>query len=86
MYVSEILAIAAATCIAMSGMLIGELKGRVNVFRLARWQMVASFLMTGTASLAVGGWHSLEPWQIGYLALSSGFGIVIATTTYFAAI
>lgn len=86
MYVSEILALAAATCIAMSGMLIGELKGRVNVFRLARWQMVASFLMTGAASLAVGGWHSLEPWQIGYLALSSGFGIVIATTTYFAAI
>ncbi len=86
MYISEIFALAAATCIAMSGMLVGELKGRINVFRLARWQMVASFLMTGAVSIAVGGWRSLEAWQFGYLAASSVFGIVIATTTYFAAI
>ena len=86
MYISEILALAAATCIAMSGMLVGELRGRVNIFRLARWQMVASFLMTAAASIAVGGWRTIEPWHLGYLAASSGFGIVIATTTYFAAI
>lgn len=86
MYLSEVLALAAATCIATSSMLIGELKGRLNIFRLARWQMVASFLMTATASIVVGGWRSLELWQFGYLAASSGFGIVIATTTYFAAI
>ncbi len=86
MYLSEILAIAAATCIATSSMLIGELRGGVNVFRLARWQMVASFLMTATASLVVGGWRTLEGWQLGYLVISSGFGIVIASTTYFAAI
>jgi drug/metabolite transporter (DMT)-like permease len=86
MYISEILAIAAATCIAISGMLVSEVKGRIDIFRLARWQMVASFLMTAAASLAVGGWRTLETWQLGYLAASSGFGIVIATTTYFAAI
>lgn len=86
MYISEILALAAATCIAMSGMLVSEVKGRIDIFRLARWQMIASFLMTAAASLAVGGWRTLEPWQLGYLGASSGFGIVIATTTYFAAI
>ncbi|MDQ0321323.1 drug/metabolite transporter (DMT)-like permease [Pararhizobium capsulatum DSM 1112] len=86
MYLSEILALAAATCIATSGMLVSEVKGRIDIFRLARWQMVASFLMTAGASLVVGGWHTLEPWQLGYLGASSLFGIVIATTTYFAAI
>lgn len=86
MYLSEILAIAAATCIATSGMLVSELRGRVNIFRLARWQMRASFLMTAAASVVVGGWRTLETWHLGYLAASSGFGIVIATTTYFAAI
>ena len=86
MYLSEILALAAAVCIAASGMLVSELRGRVNIFRLARWQLVASFLMTAAASLAVGGWRTLETWQLGYLAASSAFGIVIATTTYLAAI
>lgn len=86
MYLSEILALAAATCIAVSSMLVGEVKGRVNVFRLARWQMIASFLMTAAASAAIGGWRTLEAWQLGYLGASSLFGIVIATTTYFAAI
>lgn len=86
MYLSEILAIAAATCIAVSGMLVAEVRGRVGIFRLARWQMVASFLMTASASFVVGGWRTLESWQLAYLGASSLFGIVIATTTYFAAI
>lgn len=67
-------------------MLISELKGRVDVIRLARWQMLAAFAMTGAASLAVGGWRSLQGWQVGLLALSGLFGIIIASTTYFAAI
>lgn len=48
--------------------------------------MIASFLMTAAASAAIGGWRTLEAWQLGYLGASSLFGIVIATTTYFAAI
>jgi drug/metabolite transporter (DMT)-like permease len=67
-------------------MLIGELKGRLPLFQLARWQMVAAFLMTGVISLFVGGWRSAGPWQVGLLAASSLFGICIASITYFAAI
>lgn len=73
-------------CIAISGMLIGELKGRVDVFRLARWQMLAALAMTGAVSLALGGWRTVGTAQLGLLAASSLFGIVIASTTYFAAI
>lgn len=86
MFLSEILAIAAATCIAASGMLIAELTGRVHVLRLARWQLTAAFLMTAAASLVLGGWRSLTAMELGYLAASSLFGIVIASTTYFATI
>jgi drug/metabolite transporter (DMT)-like permease len=82
----ELLALGAATCIAMSGMLINELHGRVGLFRLARWQLTAAFVMTALASLVTGGWRDLEGWHVGYLAASSLFGIMIASTTYFAAI
>jgi len=85
-FVSELLALAAATCIALSGMLISELKGRVDVVRLARWQMFAAFAMTAAVSLALGGYQELERWQAALLALSGIAGIVIASTTYFAAI
>lgn len=86
MYIAEILALCAAVCIAMSGMLVSELQGRLPLFDLARLQMIAAFLMTAAASLVVGGWHTVAAWQFGYLAASSLFGIIIASTTYFAAI
>lgn len=86
MLISELLAIGAAFCIAVSGMLIAELKGRVDVFRLARWQMLAALVMTGAVSLALGGWRTVGLPQLGLLASSSMFGIIIASTTYFAAI
>lgn len=86
MFLSELFAVASATCIAVSGMLIGELKGRVNVLRLARWQLTAAFVMTAAVSVTLGGWRGLTAGQVGLLAISSVFGIVIASTTYFAAI
>lgn len=86
MFLSEIFAISAAACIAMSGMLISELAGRVPLFVLTRWQMLAAFTMTAVASVVVGGWHTIQLWQVWALALSSLFGIIIASTTYFAAI
>jgi drug/metabolite transporter (DMT)-like permease len=67
-------------------MLVMELRGRVDVFRLARWNMVSALVMTGAASLAVGGWRALTAWQAGLLAASSLFGIIIATTAYYATI
>jgi drug/metabolite transporter (DMT)-like permease len=67
-------------------MLVSELQGRMRLLDLARLQMVAAFLMTAAASLVVGGWHTVALWQLGFLAASSLFGIIIASTTYFAAI
>ena len=67
-------------------MLVMELNGRVDVFRLARWNMVSALIMTGAASLAIGGWRALATWQVGLLAASSLFGIIIATTAYYATI
>lgn len=84
--ISETLAIAAAVCAALSSMFISELKGRVPLLQLARWQMGAAFIMTALISLVIGGWRTVGMWQFGYLAASSFFGIAIASTTYFAAI
>jgi drug/metabolite transporter (DMT)-like permease len=86
MLMSESLALAASVCIALSGMLIAELKGRVDIVRLARWQMVAAFAITGTAALVVGGWRSIGSHEVGLLVISGICGIFIASTTYFAAI
>ena len=67
-------------------MLVMELHGRVDVFRLARWNMISALIMTGAASTAFGGWRELTGWQISLLAASSLFGIIIATTAYYATI
>lgn len=83
---SEALAVASALCIAVSSMFISELKGRVPLLQLARWQMIAAFAMTSLLSLLIGGWPSVDIWQFGMLAASSLCGIALASTTYFAAI
>ena len=59
MIISDAYAIAASFCFALSSMLLGELKGRVPLFQVARWQMVATFVMTGVVSFALGGWRSV---------------------------
>ncbi len=86
MLLSDIFALAAAICLATSGMFIHELNGRVGVLRLGRWQMMTAFLMTGTVSLLLGGWRTVAPWEVGFLAASSLCGIIIASTAYYAAI
>jgi drug/metabolite transporter (DMT)-like permease len=86
MFLSEFFAISAAACVALSAILIGELKGRVPLLVLTRWQMFAGFAITGAASLFTGGWRAIEPWQFGALALSGLFAIIIASSAYFAAI
>jgi drug/metabolite transporter (DMT)-like permease len=67
-------------------MFLAELKGRVPLFQLARWQMLATFAMTGLISVALGGWRTVGPLQFWQLAGSSLAGITIASTTYFATI
>jgi drug/metabolite transporter (DMT)-like permease len=86
MPIAELLAISAAVCSAVSGMLIAELRGRVDIFRLGRWQMITAFALTGGLSLSLGGWRTIAPWQFGFLAVSGFFGIILASTTYYATI
>jgi drug/metabolite transporter (DMT)-like permease len=85
-FVSEAFAVASAFCIALSSMFLSELKGRVPLFQLARWQMLAAFVMTGLVSLALGGWRTVGPSEFWLLAASGVAGIAIAGTTYFATI
>lgn len=86
MLTSEILALASAVCIALSSMFLSELRGRVALLQLARWQITAAFVMTGLASLALGGWRTVGLWQFWLLAASGMVGISLASTTYFATI
>jgi drug/metabolite transporter (DMT)-like permease len=67
-------------------MFINELNGRVPLLRLARWQLSAAFVITALAATVVGGWATLQAWQVWTLAASGMCGIALATTTYFAAI
>ncbi len=84
--VPEVLAVASAFCMALSSMFLSELKGRVPLLQLARWQMLAVFLMTGLVSLVLGGWRTIGLWQVSLLAASSLVGVMIASTTCFAAL
>jgi drug/metabolite transporter (DMT)-like permease len=85
-FASEAFAIASALCIALSSMFLSELKGRVPLIQLARWQMLATFAMTGLVSLGVGGWRTVGPGEFWLLAASSVSGIAIASITYFGTI
>lgn len=82
----EVLALAAAFCIALSSLILGALKGRVPLMQLARWQQVAAFGFTALVGVLVGGWQGIQPWQYGLLAASGFVGITIASTTYFGAL
>jgi len=86
LFLAEIFAIGSATCLAASALLFGELKGRVGLLRLVRWQMLAALAMTGAVSLALGGWRDVAAWQFWLLAGSSLVAVVLGSTTYFASI
>ncbi|MDE2384460.1 MAG: DMT family transporter [Alphaproteobacteria bacterium] len=83
---SNSLALAAAFCIALSSMFVAALNNRLPLLQLARWQLGAAFVMTALAATVTGGWASLGQKQIEELAASGFFGIVFASTTYFATI
>lgn len=84
--IAVVLSLGAALAFSLAAMLIHALAGRVTVFQLARWQMSIAFGLTAAASLALGGWATVAPWQFWFLAASSVIGIMLASTTYFAAI
>jgi drug/metabolite transporter (DMT)-like permease len=84
--IAIVLSLGAALTFSLSAMLINAVAGKVGVFQIARWQMAIAFALTAATSLVLGGWHTLQGWQIWLLAASSATGIMLASTTYFAAI
>ena len=83
LFSSEAMAVGTAICIALGSMLANELKGRIDVPRLIRWQFVSAFVMSAIASLFLGDWASLTVRHLWLMALSSLCGVIIAGTTYF---
>lgn len=81
-----VLSLGAAVVFSLSAMAVNAVAGRVGVFQLARWQMAIAFALTAGSAALTGGWAAVEPWQVGFLAASSAVGIMLATSTYLAAI
>jgi drug/metabolite transporter (DMT)-like permease len=83
---SEALALGSAFCIGLGSILLAQLKGRVPLVQLTRWQLVAAFGFTALASLLTDGWRGVTLAQAGLLGASGLVGIALASTTYFATI
>lgn len=81
-----LLSLGAAIAFSLSAMAVSATAGRVGVWQLGRWQMAIAFALTATSATLVGGWTTVQPWQFGMLAASAATGIMLATTTYLAAI
>src|ERR1700722_11941703 len=86
MPIAELLAISAAVCAALSGMLIAELRGRLDIFRLGRWQMITAFALTGGVSLVLGGWRTIAAWQLAFRPVWTFFGFTPESPPYSATI
>lgn len=81
-----LLSLGAAITFSLSAMAVSATAGRVGVWQLGRLQMGIAFALTATCATLVGGWATVQPWQFGLLAASAATGIMLATTTYLAAI
>ncbi len=83
---AEALALAAACCLALSGMFYAELKGQVSIVALTRWQTVTAFLLTSSIATLDNGWSGLTLWHLRGLAGSGLFAIIIASSALNASI
>src|SRR5262245_13010814 len=83
---SEAFAIASAFCLALSLMLISELKGRIPVLQLCLWQQLVAFVLTGAISWVLEDWRMVDLRHALLLSASGVCGIVIASTAYVEAI
>lgn len=84
--IAVLLSLGAAVTFALSAMAVSAVAGLVGVWQLGRWQMGIAFALTAISATLVGGWATVQPWQFGLLAASAATGIMLATTTYLAAI
>lgn len=81
-----LLSLGAAITFSLSAMAVSATAGRVGVWQLGRWQMAIAFVLTAGAATFSGGWATVQTWQFGYLTASAVAGIMLASTTYLAAI
>lgn len=86
MFSSEAFAVASTCCNAVSSMILSELKGRMPLLQVARWQMLSAFLMTASVSLVIEGWRSIGVLQFWQLAGSSVAGNAIAGAAFLGSI
>lgn len=82
----EVFAVLSALCAAVTSILLGELKGRLSLLQVIRWQMTAGCVMTGLIAIPLGGWSTVGLAQLWLLAGSAIAGIVVAGTAYVATI
>jgi drug/metabolite transporter (DMT)-like permease len=80
------MAVSAAFCIALGSMIASELRDRVDVLRLVRWQFVSAFFMGLVATAIAGDWRTMTGSQFGLLSLSGFLSVIIAGIAYFNAI
>src|SRR5262245_29924345 len=86
MLVSESLAIGAAFCLALGGMITSELRGHVGIVRLALWQTFVAAVLTAILATMSGGWSTIRPSHIPYIWASGLFGTVLANVSFVGAI
>ncbi len=84
--IAVLLSLGAAAAFALSAMFVAATGGRMAVFQLARWQMGIAVAVLAAASALTGGWAGITGRQFGLLAGSSAVGIMLASSTYLAAI
>lgn len=83
---SEAFAIASAFCLALSLMLVSELKGRIPVLQLCLWQQLVGLVLTVGISSMLEDWSRVDTQQALLLSASGFCGIVVASTAYVEAI
>jgi drug/metabolite transporter (DMT)-like permease len=86
MLVSESLAVGAAFCLALGGMITAELKGRVSVVRLALWQTSTAAILTAILATMIDGWSTVRASHIPHVWASGLFGTVLANASFVAAV
>jgi len=86
MLVSESLAVGAAFCLALGGMITNELKGRVTIVRLALWQTFTAAVLTAILATISGGWSTIRPTHIPFIWASGLFGTVLANVSFVTAV
>lgn len=81
----EWMALAAAGCFALTGMLAAVPARRLGAFAFTRWRMLLVSCVLAPVVLVTGGWRSLDSTQMAALAASGLVGIFIGDTALFGA-